>query len=655
MKSKSLLIVLLALLTNICAFAYDAEIDGIYYNFFRSNATVTMGNYTGSVNIPSSVTYSGKTYSVTSIGSSAFNNCSSLTSITIPNSVTSIYGSAFYNCSGLTDVYCLAEYVPSTDGNAFLFSSYASATLHVPAGSVEAYSSTYPWNNFGTIVAIEPEIPDDAEIASGCLPANKWSGAAYTMKAITFDSGYGFGNWNESNPNYNQIVGVPAKDANGRNWYDLNYTCDWEERNAPLRDNWCQNFGDIYARRTFLWDGDMPDELYLACGHDDAPCEYYLNGELLFSETDGWFALEYRKLTEAQKALLRPGQLNVLAFHVHQNWGGMYADAGLYTNLYDMGIPDKCGDNLTWTFNAENGTLTVKGTGDMYDYSWSDSEWNPQQRAPWLGMKNAIKRVVVNNGATSIGAHAFDNCLNLTSVSLPGSVTIIRDAAFVNCQSLPSVTIPGSVTSIGFEAFRYCHALSNLTLNEGLTYIGWNAFEHCSLTSVTIPGSVTTLDNACFDGCNSLSEVTLNEGLINIGYHVFKACNLKNVVIPNTVESIGGYAFENLDNLNPSLESVVLGESLTEIGEGAFLNQGNLTKVTCLATVPPTISAVFTFANYDADLYVPSGCEAAYRNATIWQKFYNIHPIADNDIGIDDNADNNIKILLHSMITGQKI
>ena len=114
--SRAILAIAIMLCVALPTLAHDFEVGGIYYNYldktaktvavtYRGSSNIEYSNeYTGSVTIPSSVTYSGATYSVTSIGSYAFSRCSGLTSVTIPNSVTSIGSDAFYGCTGLTSV-----------------------------------------------------------------------------------------------------------------------------------------------------------------------------------------------------------------------------------------------------------------------------------------------------------------------------------------------------------------------------------------------------------------------------------------------------------------------------------------------------------------------------------------------------------------------
>ena len=91
---------------------------------------------------------------------------------------------------------------------------------------------------------------------------------------------------------------------------------------------------------------------------------------------------------------------------------------------------------------------------------------------PWYSQRDKIKKVVIENGVTNIGDHAFFGCSGLTSISIPNSVTSIGYRAFNGCESLGSVTIPNTVTSIGEDAFSECSGLTSLTIPNSVTNIG---------------------------------------------------------------------------------------------------------------------------------------------------------------------------------------
>ena len=129
-------------------------------------------------------------------------------------------------------------------------------------------------------------------------------------------------------------------------------------------------------------------------------------------------------------------------------------------------------DNLTWTLTAD-GTLTISGEGAMKDYNSDD---NPSP----VYNNSDVKKVVIEDGVTSIGELAFFKCSSLTNITIPDSVTCIEYAAFHGCSSLSSITIPNSVTSIGVYAFVICSSLTSITIPDGVTSIGYGAFSECS-------------------------------------------------------------------------------------------------------------------------------------------------------------------------------
>ena len=315
-----------------------------------------------------------------------------------------------------------------------------------------------------------------------------------------------------------------------------------------------------------------------------------------------------------------------------------------------------CGDNLNWSYVETTKTLTISGTGAMYNYKSGS-------KAPWNNYQSSIQNAIIESGVTSLGDYAFDGCTSLTSVTIPNSVTGINYDAFNDCSGLTSVhitdlkawcnivfgssesnplsyahhlylngkeitdlVIPNSVTSIGYAAFEGCSGLTSVTIPNSVTSIGSIAFEGCSgLTSITIPNSVTIIGSLAFYYCTSLTSVTIPNSVTTIGWGAFSGCtSLTSVTIGNGVTSIEESAFSNCsgltsikvesgndvydsrDNCNAIIETssntlllgcknTIIPNSVTSIGSGAFFNCSGLTSI----TFPNSVTTIGDYAFRD--------------------------------------------------------
>ncbi len=176
---------------------------------------------------------------------------------------------------------------------------------------------------------------------------------------------------------------------------------------------------------------------------------------------------------------------------------------------------------------------------------------------------------------TSIGANAFISC-DLTSITLPESVTSIGIGAFYMCGDLTSITLPNSVTSIGQRAFGYCSSLESINIPSGVTNIENSVFYQCGLKSITLPNGITSIGASAFYACNSLTSIAIPSSVTSIGASAFDGCfNLTGIDIPSSVTSIESYAFRRCS----SLTSITIPGSVTNINYGTFNSCSSLENI----------------------------------------------------------------------------
>lgn len=215
------------------------------------------------------------------------------------------------------------------------------------------------------------------------LPATRYTQEQWTVPAYNLRLGNTV-EWGEDYP----VLGTPPADRNGRQWYEPNYQltngdANWVNATAPFSSNrwyngmpstrWASDYepADLYFRRTFKTDVSLKANIYLACGYDDSPCEYYLNGTLIFSSDYGWNENAYMQMTASQKALIyNDGRDNIIAVHIHNNYGGSYADVGLYACPYE-----DSDDDADFASSLIINEVSVANIDQVIDYSFNYGAW----------------------------------------------------------------------------------------------------------------------------------------------------------------------------------------------------------------------------------------------------------------------------------------
>ena len=263
-------------------------------------------------------------------------------------------------------------------------------------------------------------------------------------------------------------------------------------------------------------------------------------------------------------------------------------------------------NGITWYYTVSNGKAMI--------YRGEFGSAIPQSTIGSI----VVPSKVGNYTVVSIGDYAFYNCDNITSVTIPQSVTNIGFRAFYDCSGLTSVKIPSSVTTIGENAFYNCSGLTSITISEGVRSIGDGAFSSCSgLTHITIPCSVTSIGSGAFSSCpltdvtvpghkcgidfSSVTNLVISDGTTAIGSMAFYNCPaLTSVKIPSSVTNIGAHAFSSCSGLT----SATISEGVTSIGYCAFYLCDSLTHITIPCSVTSIGSGAFDWCSL-TDVTVP--------------------------------------------------
>ena len=307
----------------------------------------------------------------------------------------------------------------------------------------------------------------------------------------------------------------------------------------------------------------------------------------------------------------------------------LFALAPQLTLTANAAASGKCGDNLTWSFDAGSGTLTISGYGEMYsfeDHDYYDYDYETDSDVlrhystiPWYDYVDQIVALRLEEGLTYIGSYAFAGCSRLQSVTLPNSLTTIGSSAFQECIGLQSVSISDGVTDIYPEAFYKCSSLRSVAIPRNVECIFGSAFSYCTSLSAftvaadnpyfcavdgilfskdkttlarypvgkpgstyTVPDYVTRIDYAAFESCRGLQSISLPDSVTEIGDCAFSECSsLQNITIPNSVTEIGYSAFEGCGGL----QSVRIPEGITDLKQSMFFGCSSLRSVTIPSTV----------------------------------------------------------------------
>lgn len=445
---------------------------------------------------------------ITAIGGYTFQNCTSLSSLTLPESLTSIGSYAFKNCSNLKELY-----IPdiAIEGG---YNRFEGCNIEKASGKL---NDAISWEYSNEELKV---------LGTGAIPD-------YTDDKYNYDN---FPQWNEIGLNIQTLIIDKGITRVGNSAF---------KGSSVASVNFPDSVTAIGAYAFF--DCDSLREVTLSKNIANIEegafdnCEGIENASGFLTENISW---KYEK-----GALEISGEGKIPDYEdieeripVGENWYEVIRTTVL-PQWYFVGLSDK-----VESLSIGEG-ITEIGYRTFYD-------------------TENLKEVTLPNSLTNIETFAFWDCSSLLSVDIPSQVTTIGSFAFCGCSSMVSVNIPNSVTTIEYDAFTDCLNLEKIVLPNSITYIDQNTFNNCEkLSEVIIPNSVICIDGWAFRDCKSLRTVDIPNSMERIMDGAFKGCSaLEEMTLLQSVLALGDTCFQNCT----SLEKIVIPASVTYIGENCF-------------------------------------------------------------------------------------
>lgn len=590
-----LTLVLLLFSSSHSLFAYDfSSVNDdsitIYYNKLSdTECEVTRNNgigYSGSITIPASVSYAGDTYSVSSIGKSAFYDCcltsiflpnsltsigdsafcfceylssialpntltsigksvfaicSSLTSIALPNSLTSIGDDAFYHCASLTSI--TLPYSLTSIGNA-AFASCSSLTSF----SIDPFNPNFSsldgilFNKNQSLLICCPGGKQGSYIVPNTVTSignSAFSGCVFLTSIALPNSIASIGDHvfhgcksltsitvAPSNSNFSSLDSILFnKDQS------LLICCPGGKQGSYIIPSTVTSIGSgAFWSCESLTSISLPNSLTSIGDLAFYSCTSLTSISLPNSlATIGDHAFSFCSgLTSVNILATTPPSVGYMAFSYVPLYSAiLYVPVGALS-LYAAATGWQDFGSII-QFDPSYFGVTNQDGVTIYYSKFNDTECEVTYSYSRYSGSIIIPASVTYAGSTfsvtKIGQSAFQDCTSLTSISLPNSITGIGYRAFCCCTSLASVSLPDSLSYIDDEAFCCCTSLTSISLPNSLTYIDEDVFCGCtSLTSISLPNSLICTELGAFRGCTSLTSNTLPNSLTSVGSCTFQDC-----------------------------------------------------------------------------------------------------------------------------------